>query len=102
MEEVGRFKKYLIENNMMDVGADVKSNMYKRDNPEAMPMIEKLIEFKWSSGKKMRRESARCFRKLAESDDKVATKFLKEVDNFCSGLKKKYIKEEPYSFVKLS
>jgi len=100
--EDGKFKKFLIENDMMDIGADVKSNMYKKDSPEAMPFIEKLIKFKWSDGKKMQRESARCFNKLAESNDKVSNKFLKEVDDFCSGLKKKYINEEQYSFVKLS
>jgi len=88
------FKKFI--NEYFD--DTLKNTDMIRKRPEAMPYIEKLIKFDWSNGKKLQRESAICFSKLAESDDKISNKFLKEVDRFCSGLKKKYIKEGSYKF----
>jgi len=98
-DTIGEFKKYLIENGMVVSDTSSNSNMYSKKKPEALPMIEKLINFKWSTGKKMQRESANCFKKLAESDDKISNKFLKEVDGFCSKLKEKYLGESGYNFI---
>lgn len=90
---MSKFKEFIKENIDID-----KKDFYKKENIEAIPYIEKLIKFEWSNGKKMQRESARCFSKLAESDDPLSNKFLKEVDSFCTNLKDKYLKEEPYKF----
>ena len=38
--------------------------------------------------------TSRCFRNLAESDENVSNKFLREVDKFCAGLKEGFLGKE--------
>lgn len=79
------------EDDKLNEESDDKKKFYMREKPEAKPFIEKLIVSSWSSGKKLQREAARCFSKLAESDDKESNKFLREVDRYCTSLKEAFM-----------
>ncbi len=46
----------------------------------AMEVIEELTNIVWSKGKKSQREACKRFNELANSDEVLSNKFLKEVD----------------------
>jgi len=77
------FKKYLAEKKIIKEEDDVEVDDEK--------MIQEVIDKNWSKSAEGVTEACKLMQETSKTDNKTSDKFLKEMDDFTSGLKESYV-----------
>lgn len=71
----------------------VEEGFIPNAHADVLPIIRELSRNNFSKGKKMQREAAKKFMRLANSDENISNVFMRGIDKACTEIGEKIIKK---------